>query len=126
MKLNMKKTLKQLAVLTTGLGLLSMNTFADSFASLVGNSTTQFAAGTNLISSIAYIAGIGFAFKGILKLKEHNESKGQVPLSNAIFLFLAAGCCLGLPTIVSASATTALGSGTRTGINNSNALANIN
>ena len=79
----------------------------------------QFETITQLISTVSYIAGIGFMFKAILKFKEHNESKGQVPLSNAIVLFIVAGCLLGLPYMVSVAKNTTVGtSGGSSGILN--------
>ena len=81
---------------------------------------------TDIISTVAYVAGIGFMFKAILKFKEHNESKGQVPLSNAIVLFVVAGCLLGLPYMVSSAKSTTVGAGAMgTGIGNG-ALRSIN
>lgn len=81
------------------------------FSGMVKQGQEQFATVTDLISTISYIAGIGFMFKAILKFKEHNESKGQVPLSNAIVLFIVAGCLLGLPYMVSVSKSTTVGAG---------------
>lgn len=89
------------------------------FSGLVTTAKGQFQSVTDLIGTVSYIAGIGFLFKAILKFKEHNESKGQVPLSNAIVLFVVAGCLLGLPYMVSVSKTTTLGAGaSSSGINN--------
>jgi hypothetical protein len=119
MKNNFKKVLKGLglvALASTGfvVDAMAQNT---GFAGIVNGATTQFQGVTSLIGTISYIAGIGFGFKAILKFKEHNESKGQVPLSNAIVLFVVAGCLLGLPTIISASTSTVLGSAAnKTGI----------
>lgn len=81
------------------------------FSGMVKQGQEQFATVTDLISTISYIAGIGFMFKAILKFKEHNESKGQVPLSNAIVLFIVAGCLLGLPYMVNVSKSTTVGAG---------------
>lgn len=55
----------------------------------------------DVIGTIAYIVGILFVYKSILKFKEHNESKGQVKLSVAILYFIAGGLLLGLPTVIS-------------------------
>lgn len=66
---------------------------------------------SSLLSGIAYIAGIGFGIKGALKLKEHNESKGQVPLSTPIFLFIVAAILVALPSLLTTSATTIWGDG---------------
>lgn len=55
----------------------------------------------DVIETIAYIAGVFFVYKSILKFKENNESKGQVKLSSAILYFIAGGLLLSLPTVVS-------------------------
>lgn len=69
-------------------------------------------ASEDLISTIAYIVGIAFVYKSILKLKEHNESKGQVKLTAAILYFVAGGLLLGLPTVIKAGRQTISVNGT--------------
>lgn len=93
---------------------------------VISQATTQFQSITDLISTISYIAGIGFMFKAILKFKEHNESKGQVPLSNAIVLFIVAGCLLGLPYMVSVSKSTTVGAGASSSGINTSTLRSVN
>lgn len=95
-------------------------------AGVISQATTQFQSITDLISTISYIAGIGFMFKAILKFKEHNESKGQVPLSNAIVLFVVAGCLLGLPYMVSVSKSTTVGAGASSSGINTSTLRSVN
>jgi uncharacterized membrane protein YdcZ (DUF606 family) len=53
-----------------------------------------------LIGTIAYIVGLVFIYKAIIKFKEHNESKGQVKISIAILYFIAGGLLLGLPAVI--------------------------
>ncbi len=48
----------------------------------------------------AYIAGIVLGIKGIFKLKEANESKGQVKLSVPIIMIIASVILLALPTAI--------------------------
>lgn len=124
----MKKLLKVFS-LTAVLALFMADAMAQTGTGLTGmisQGKGQFETVTDLISTISYIAGIGFLFKAILKFKEHNESKGQVPLSNAIVLFIVAGCLLGLPYMVNVSKSTTTGAAsTGSGINNSN-LRNVN
>lgn len=54
-----------------------------------------------LMEGIAYVVGIGFIIKAAFKLKEHNESKGQVKLTVPIVLFVAGAIFVTLPTAVS-------------------------
>lgn len=65
----------------------------------------------DVLSAIAYIAGVGFGIKAALKLKEHNESKGQVPLSQPITLGIVAALLLALPTFLSVAKEGVFGAG---------------
>ena len=49
----------------------------------------------------------------MLKLKEHNESKGQVPLSQPITLGIVAGLLLALPSFLQTAKTGIFGSGSK-------------
>ena len=65
----------------------------------------------DVLAIIAYIAGVGFGIKAALKLKESNESKGQVPLSQPITLAIVAGVLLALPTMLSVATESVFGAG---------------
>jgi hypothetical protein len=54
-----------------------------------------------VLSAASYVGGVGFGIKSALKLKEHNESKGQTPLSQPITLGIVAALLLALPTMLS-------------------------
>ncbi len=54
----------------------------------------------DVMVSMSYIFGIVLGIKGILKLKEHNESKGQVKLGVPIVLIVAAALFLALPSTI--------------------------
>jgi hypothetical protein len=71
----------------------------------------QLPAVADVLSIIAYIAGVGFGIKAALKLKESNESKGQVPLSQPITLAIVAGVLLALPTMLSVASESVFGAG---------------
>lgn len=66
----------------------------------------------DVISTVAYIAGVVFVYKSILKFKENNESKGQVKLTWAILYFVAGGLLLGLPSVIKAGRETVSVKGT--------------
>lgn len=53
-----------------------------------------------LISAFAYLGGIALGIKGILKLKEHNDKKGQMSIGIPIAMITAAALLLALPTAV--------------------------
>lgn len=65
----------------------------------------------DLLSAISYIAGVGFGIKAALKFKEHNESKGQIPISQPITLFAVAAMLLALPTILQIAKEALFGTG---------------
>lgn len=58
------------------------------------------------LAAISYLSGIGLAIKGVLKLKEHNETKGQVGLSAPIFLLVAASMFMALPSFLNTGVNT--------------------
>lgn len=50
--------------------------------------------------AVCLVAGLILSIKGILKLKEHSDTKGQVKLSDA-FLYIACGTALlSIPAVV--------------------------
>jgi hypothetical protein len=67
---------------------------------IVDGFVPQLEASKSLISSISYIAGLIFGYKGIVKLKEHNESKGQVKLSVGLLYLISCALLVGLPTVI--------------------------
>jgi hypothetical protein len=60
----------------------------------------------DLLAAISYLSGIGLGIKGILKLKEHSESKGQIGLSTPIFLLVAASMFMALPSFLNTGVST--------------------
>jgi intracellular multiplication protein IcmD len=80
----------------------------------------------DLISAASYLIGIGFGLKAALKLKEHNESKGQIPLSQPVTLAVVAALLLALPTLLSVSRNSVFGTGSQgTGLDGGD-IQNIN
>jgi len=76
------------------------------FAVNFSNVTTNIQAGTsnfpNLISSVAYIGGIGLGVAGIFKLKQHVDNPGQHAMKDGLVRLGAGGGLLSLPYITSA------------------------
>jgi hypothetical protein len=89
-----------------GLGVSFAGNTGQDLTTYSTNLSTQISSATDIMSYIAYIVGLGIGFKGALKLKEHNESQGKVPLSQPITLFIVAGLLFALPTIVGISKNT--------------------
>jgi len=70
---------------------------------ITGNLRETATSATDILSLISYVGGIGFGVKSALKFKEHNESKGQVPISQPITLAVVAAALLALPTMLTVS-----------------------
>lgn len=92
-------------ILTGALIFISILNFAfancETLDCAIENLLPHLSAVEDVIGTIAYISGVFFVYKSIMKFKENNESKGQVKLTSAILYFLAGGLLLGLPSVIS-------------------------
>ncbi len=105
--------LKKLGLVFALLTFGASSAMAATTAAMVTNFLAQSGGWSDVLSVIAYIAGIGFGIKAALKLKEHNESKGQVPISQPITMFIVAGLLIALPTFLTTAADSVNGVGNR-------------
>lgn len=64
----------------------------------------------NLITTAAYIGGIGMGVAGIMKLKAHVDNPGQAPMKDGLIRLAAGGGLLSLPMIIE-TMTNTVGSG---------------
>lgn len=55
---------------------------------------------TNLISTLAYIAGAGLALAGVFKLKQHVDNPAQAPMKDALIRLACGGMFLSLPFLL--------------------------
>jgi hypothetical protein len=78
---------------------------------LAGNLRGTAKSVTDILSILSYVVGVGFGIKGALKFKEHNETKGQTPISQPLVLLAVAGFLLSLPTLLVMARDSVLGSG---------------
>ena len=76
--------------------------------------TENFDSVAKLITAASYVAGIGFALLGLLKLKAHKDNPTQVPLSQPIVLLTIAAGLVFLPSIISTAGDTIWGEGAGT------------
>ena len=96
---------------------LSSLAFAGSGASdgslgdVAGTVTDSMTNVAKLITAASYVAGIGFAMMGMLKLKAHKDNPTQVPLSQPIVLLCIAAGLVFLPNLISTGGATIWGSG---------------
>ena len=112
MKKSILKTLAY-AVGATALFAVAIDpAMAQDLNTMTSNLKNQLPGVADVLSACAYIGGIGFGIKAALKLKEHNESKGQqVPLSQPITLAVVAALLLALPTLLTNAKGTVFGTG---------------
>lgn len=121
----MKKFVKYLGYAGVAtLGMAGMDAAqAQGILTVTNGLTPQMGGIADVLSSIAYLAGIGFGIKAALKLKEHNESKGQVPISAPITMAIVAGLLIALPSLLSMSSEAIFGTGNKkTGLTGGGAL----
>ncbi len=84
---------------------------AQSIADIAKQVEAQIPGVLNVIEGIAYILGIGLLIKGVFKLKEYNESNGQIKLSQPIIIILCAIILLTLGGAITAGRETLFGAG---------------
>jgi len=80
----------------------SLGAAADTIASSMGGVA-------KLITATSYVAGVGFALMGMLKLKAHKDNPTQVPLSQPIVLLAIAAGLVFLPSLIKTAGKTVWG-----------------
>lgn len=68
--------------------------------------TTSMTGVAKLITATSYVAGVGFALMGMLKLKAHKDNPQQVPLSQPIVLLAIAAGLVFLPSLIKTAGST--------------------
>lgn len=74
------------------------------FSRVADNIVDSAATLPNLISTVAYIGGIGMGVAGIFKLKQHVDNPGQAPMKDGLIRLGAGGGLLALPFMTEAMA----------------------
>lgn len=72
-----------------------------SLGDVAGSITQSMTNLAKLITAVSYVAGIGFAMMGLLKLKAHKDNPTQVPLSQPMVLLIIAAGLIFLPSVIS-------------------------
>lgn len=75
--------------------------FAAEAKDVAGRAKGQIEAFVELLGAAAYILGVGFGIRTAMKLKEYNDSKGQVPLSAPMWNGIVAALLIALPSLMS-------------------------
>ncbi len=105
-------------LLVSGLAFYASDALAQAATDLAGvaeKMTNTFGALAQLITAIAYIAGMGFGLASILKFKAHKDNPTQIPIGTPIALLFVAAALLFLPTLFGVAGTTIFGAGAQKG-----------
>jgi intracellular multiplication protein IcmD len=86
---------------------------AQSLGEVANQITGSMNAVAKLITSVSYVAGIGFAMMGLFKLKAHKDNPVQVPLSQAFVLLIISAGLVFLPSMISTAGKTMWADGVR-------------
>ncbi|MGE4349417.1 MAG: type IV secretion protein IcmD [Candidatus Berkiella sp.] len=76
---------------------------------VAGNITKSMSGLARLITATSYVAGVGFAMMGMLKLKAHKDQPAQVPLGQPIMLLVIAVGLIFLPNLINTGGNTIWG-----------------
>ncbi len=108
-----KLSLKMSSAFTAGMLVASNEAFAGgkNFVDITGSITGSVARIPDLLTTIAYLGGIGLAIAGILKLRDHVNAPQQVPLKDGLIRLGCGGALLALPIVLEAMQNT-VGNGT--------------
>ena len=107
-----KLSLKMSAAFTAGMLAASGEAFAgNNFTNITGSITGSVARIPDLLTTVAYLGGIGLAIAGILKLRDHVNAPQQVPLKDGLIRLGCGGALLALPMVLEAMQNT-VGNGT--------------
>lgn len=73
---------------------------ANNLSTVSNNIMTSSATIPNVVSIVAYIAGLAMAVFGIMKIKEHVDNPGQTKLKDGIIRLGVGGALLALPFLL--------------------------
>lgn len=94
-----------LLVIFSGLAIAGSQSLGD----VANNITKSMNNVAKLITAASYVAGVGFAMMGMLKLKAHKDQPAQVPLGQPIVLIVIAVGLIFLPNLISTGGVTLWG-----------------
>ncbi len=94
------RILKKLS-LVAGLIFISINSaMAATTTAIVQNFLDQSGGWSDVLSVVAYLIGIACGIKAVFKLKEHNETKGDVSILQPNIMLLFLGIFISMPTLM--------------------------
>lgn len=95
-----KKILLLLSISILSLNFAMAQTTCEDLACLANGLIPQVGSVLGFLNVLCYIFGITLGIKGVLKLRDVNESKGQVRIGVPIAILVAAACFISLPTAI--------------------------
>ena len=81
----------------------------NNFSTVTENIVESSADLPNLISTVAYVGGIGLGVAGIFKLKQHVDNPAQTPMKDGLVRLGASGGLIALPFMTEAMTNTVSG-----------------
>jgi len=104
-------------LLASGLAFYASDAFAQvtDLSGVAKQMTSTFGQLAQLITAIAYIAGMGFGMASILKFKAHKDNPTQIPIGTPIALLFVAAALLFLPSLFGIAGKTIFGQSGATG-----------
>ena len=120
----MKKAFNLLGFFAFTMLLMMLGTdfaFAGEAKDVAAKANEQIEAFVELLGAFAYIGGIGFGIRTAMKLKEYNDAKGQVSLSQPLWNGVVAALLIALPSLMNTLAASLWGAeGTKVDVKGSN------
>lgn len=102
MKRSKELMLRLMSAATVGVMMAPMGAFAQDFKAITTNIETNTSRIPNLITTVAYIGGIGLGVSGIMGIKAHVDNPAQAPLKNGLIRLAAGGALLAFPGLTTA------------------------
>ena len=112
-----KKILK--SVLAIGVGVMGCYATsalaANNIADIANTVSGTFKSLGQLMTGVAYLAGIGMTIAAIFKFKQHKDNPQQVPMGTPIAMLLVGIALIFLPNIIAPAGSSIFGSNATTG-----------
>jgi hypothetical protein len=105
-----------LGLMSSMLPVMAQAQTSTTFGSMAGTYATQINSVANLLVIVAFLAGLGLVFFGLMKLKKASDSAGRDSYMPGIVSIAIGGLAVGLPALLGIGyATMFNGSGTNSG-----------
>lgn len=111
--MKLSRVVKMIVMLgLSGLFFYGANAFAQAqdVGGIAANITNTFGKLAQLVTAVAYVAGMGFGMAAILKFKAHKDNPTQIPIGTPIALLFVAAALLFLPSLFGVAGQTIFGS----------------